>query len=130
MIAIEFINPNANDHGYRQRDPNGQHRWRIKTENRCNDQSENSQYNRQSKKENEQQIDDKIKLESSILYEGEEGRVVIPHTKDAAIFWGKQTRWCVSAEGSANYFSHYNDKAPVFSGAFLFEQFEHWFGGS
>ena len=50
-----------------------------------------------------------------VIYDGLEGTVVIPQTMEAAQFWGRQTRWCVSAKQKEdNAFETYNKKGPLF----------------
>lgn len=44
---------------------------------------------------------------SLILYNGPEGRVVVPLTTEASQFWGKGTKWCISATKSDNLFPEY-----------------------
>jgi len=57
----------------------------------------------------------KLKKESTIVYDGAEGKVVIPHTIWASQYWGNQTKWCISAaKKEENAFEGYNKKAPVF----------------
>ena len=60
------------------------------------------------------QIDDKIKQETTIVYDGPEGKIVIPHTKESCQFWGMQTKWCIAATKTKNYFDDYNAKAPIY----------------
>lgn len=69
---------------------------------------------RDAKKAAAQKIDDRILAETTIVYEGPEGRIVIPHTKESCQFWGLQTRWCIAATKSENHFDRYNNVAPVY----------------
>ena len=55
----------------------------------------------------------KAVAESRILYDGPAGRIVIPLTTGASQFWGMQSRWCISAETSDNYFDRYNAQGPI-----------------
>ncbi|GEM_PF-6082557 len=60
--------------------------------------------------------EDKTRLgnESTVLYDGPEGKIVIPHTKWASQFWGNQTKWCISArEEKDNMFKTYNVDDPI-----------------
>lgn len=50
----------------------------------------------------------------TVLYDGPAGKIVMPHTKDAAIFWGQQTKWCIAATIYQNEFNTYNAEGPVF----------------
>ena len=57
----------------------------------------------------------RLKEESTIVYDGEEGKVVIPHTMWASQYWGNQTKWCISAaKEEENAFEQYNKSNPVF----------------
>lgn len=61
-----------------------------------------------------QQDKDRLAKESSILFEGPEGKIVIPHTMWASQYWGNQTKWCISAaKKDDNYFDGYNKNFPV-----------------
>ena len=42
--------------------------------------------------------------ETDIIYEDEKWLVVMPHTMESSIQWGKGTTWCTSATQSANFF--------------------------
>lgn len=56
----------------------------------------------------------RIMAESTIVYDGPEGKVVIPHTPEASQYWGNNTTWCVSGrESAATHFPHYNAKSPI-----------------
>ena len=72
------------------------------------------QKKRDAKKAAKEKVSQQIMRESSIIYDGPEGRIIVPHTKEASIFWGQQTRWCISATKSRNYFNDYNDEAPIY----------------
>ena len=48
------------------------------------------------------------------VYEDAMWLIVVPHTKDAAIFYGKGTQWCTAATGSDNYFDYYNEQGPLY----------------
>lgn len=47
------------------------------------------------------------------VYQGAEGWVKVPTTKDAAKFLGQNTRWCTAA-GSNNMFDNYNSRDRLF----------------
>jgi len=52
--------------------------------------------------------------ETTILYDGPEGRVVVPHTYQASQHWGSNTKWCISArKGADDMFPLYNKKSPI-----------------
>ena len=56
----------------------------------------------------------KIKEGAEKVYEDNEWLVIIPHTKAAAIEYGKGTQWCTAATESYNYFEHYNNQGPLY----------------
>lgn len=56
----------------------------------------------------------KIKEGAEKVYEDDTWLVVVPHTKEASIYYGKHTQWCTAAENSYNMFDDYNDKGPLF----------------
>jgi hypothetical protein len=55
-----------------------------------------------------------ILSETTFLYDGPEGRVVVPHTPGASKYWGSNTKWCIAGkEYAEQYFPRYNAKSPV-----------------
>jgi hypothetical protein len=51
----------------------------------------------------------KAEKESIILYDGPEGRIICPLTTESSQYWGRGTKWCISAEKSDNLFQKYYD---------------------
>jgi hypothetical protein len=52
--------------------------------------------------------------ETTILYQGPEGKVVVPHTPNASKYWGSNTKWCISGKEYADsLFPHYNKEFPI-----------------
>lgn len=52
--------------------------------------------------------------ETTVLYDGKEGRVVVPHTSRASAYWGSNTKWCISGKYYAGlHFPRYNAQSPV-----------------
>ena len=43
-------------------------------------------------------IPDDVAAQTTILYDKEEGKVVVPHTFAAAQYWGQGTQWCITEE--------------------------------
>lgn len=41
-------------------------------------------------------------------------KIVIPLTKEASCYFGKNTQWCTAATGSYNYFSSYSKNGPLY----------------
>lgn len=54
------------------------------------------------------------KDEADKVYEDEDWIVVIPKTQAAAMYWGKDTKWCTAADSKNNMFNTYNKKGPLF----------------
>lgn len=55
-----------------------------------------------------------IMAETSILYSGKAGQVVVPHTPLASQYWGNGTQWCISGQKYVEiHFSNYNRTAPI-----------------
>ena len=57
---------------------------------------------------------EKIKSQIKVVYDGPEGKIVIPLTKKASCFLGRQTRWCTASTESENYFNYYNRKGKLY----------------
>ncbi|RYF20647.1 MAG: hypothetical protein EOO77_07610, partial [Oxalobacteraceae bacterium] len=51
--------------------------------------------------------------ETTVLYNDDQYRIVHPHTERAAVFFGKNTRWCTAAKNS-NQFKHYDTDGPLY----------------
>jgi hypothetical protein len=49
-----------------------------------------------------------IKNGIQVLYDGKEGKLIVPHTEEASCKYGKGTKWCTSSEISTNYFKDFN----------------------
>lgn len=55
-----------------------------------------------------------VLAETTILYDGPDGCVVVPHTTAASQFWGVHAQWCVSGRTMADeYFPRYNAESPI-----------------
>lgn len=48
------------------------------------------------------------------VYEDSEWLVIVPHTKEAAIYYGKGTRWCTSSTVAENMFDEYNKHGQLY----------------
>lgn len=48
------------------------------------------------------------------VYDDGEWMVVVPKTKEAAIYYGKNTRWCTAAESGSNMFDNYNSEGSLY----------------
>ena len=51
--------------------------------------------------------------EAKLLHNDSQIKVVIPHTKAASCYFGKNTKWCTAARGD-NMFDDYNDQGPLY----------------
>ena len=56
----------------------------------------------------------KIKSDAEKVYEDEKWLVIVPHTKEAAIEYGKGTQWCTAATSSYNAFDGYNEYGNLY----------------
>jgi len=65
-------------------------------------------------KEVKQNISDEIKKQTKIIYNGQEGKIIIPLTKEASCYLGQNTRWCTAATESENMFNDYNNEGPLY----------------
>ena len=52
--------------------------------------------------------------EATLLYNDNQIKVIIPHTKEASIFFGINTKWCISASESENHFESYNKDGRLY----------------
>lgn len=55
-----------------------------------------------------------LKQGAEKVYEDNKWIVIVPHTQDAACYYGKGTRWCTAATGSYNYFDDYNKEGLLY----------------
>ena len=67
-----------------------------------------------SGKESKREELERAKTESKILYDGPDGKLVVPKTEFASCFWGRGTRWCTAATESQNYFDDYNSLGKLY----------------
>ena len=51
--------------------------------------------------------------QAELIYNDNQVKVIVPKTKEAAIFFGKGTRWCTAAKNN-NYFTQYNRQGPLY----------------
>ena len=56
----------------------------------------------------------KIKEDAEKFYEDDTWLVVIPHTEEAACYYGKNTEWCTAATNSYNMFEQYYDQGLLY----------------
>ena len=65
-------------------------------------------------KEKRQKEKEKMAGESSVVYESDNYFVVRPDTEEASCYFGRNTKWCISATESQNYFEEYTGRGRVF----------------
>jgi hypothetical protein len=51
---------------------------------------------------------------ASILQDDEDFFIIRPETKESSCFFGKKTKWCISATRSQNYFDSYTNQGKAF----------------
>lgn len=52
--------------------------------------------------------------QSQLILDDSEMKIVIPKTREAAIYFGRNTEWCTAATSSTNYFDSYNNRGPLY----------------
>ena len=52
--------------------------------------------------------------EATLIYNGPQVKVVVPHTERASCFFGRNTKWCTAATKGNNYFSEYNKRGNLY----------------
>ncbi len=61
-----------------------------------------------NEKKNRYKIDkeklQRIMHQTAVLYDGEEGKIVMPHSYEASQFWGSNTKWCISSRETNRHF--------------------------
>jgi len=57
--------------------------------------------------------------DSEILIDNDDFMMVRPTSKEASCYWGKGTRWCISAAQSQNYFDSYTGEGKAFYFLFM-----------
>jgi hypothetical protein len=64
-----------------------------------------------SKRQEKQQI----KTEGAdVIMKGPDCTILKLKTKEAACYYGRQTRWCTAATDAENMFDHYNERGPLY----------------
>jgi hypothetical protein len=49
-----------------------------------------------------------------VLYDGKDGKLIVPLTVEASCKYGKGTKWCTAATESQNYFEYYQESGPLY----------------
>lgn len=55
----------------------------------------------------------RVILETIVVYEGKEGKIVIPNTVFAGKYWSNNTKLCISGEKAFEKFMEANQKSPI-----------------
>lgn len=55
-----------------------------------------------------------LKKDVKKVYEDSDWLILIPLTREAAIYYGKNTQWCTAAERSSNYYDTYTKEGPLY----------------
>jgi hypothetical protein len=66
-----------------------------------------------SGKDIKKEISANIKLQTTVVCDGAEGKILIPLTKEASCFWGQGTKWCTAAKNN-NRFASYNKDGNLY----------------
>ena len=48
------------------------------------------------------------------VYEDNDWLIIVPKTREAAIYYGKGTKWCTASTGGYNYFERYNNEGKLY----------------
>lgn len=54
-----------------------------------------------------------IDANTTPIYDGPEGQVLMIHSWEASKFWGSRTKWCITHHRDSGYFHGYNAKNPI-----------------
>jgi hypothetical protein len=68
----------------------------------------------QSQDEIDRQYDAAMQAQTQIVYNGPDYKILIPKTKEASCYYGRNTQWCTAATETTNYFDSYNKKGPLY----------------
>jgi hypothetical protein len=66
-----------------------------------------------SGKEEKRELSANIKSQTKIIYNGSQGKILVPLTQEASMFWGQGTKWCTAAAKS-NMFNYYNKDGNLY----------------
>ena len=80
-------------------------------------------YQKKAEKDRLKRIEAKYKQEamenSDVVWKDEDFLMVRPFNSGASCFWGRGTRWCISATESQNYFNQYSGEGKAFYFLFM-----------
>ncbi|RYD63171.1 MAG: hypothetical protein EOP83_12825, partial [Verrucomicrobiaceae bacterium] len=52
--------------------------------------------------------------QSTVLLDSDTMKVLVPHTREAAIYFGRNTQWCTAATNSYNYYESYAERGQLY----------------
>ena len=73
-----------------------------------------AEYNNSTELVSQRDRERQTQSEAEKVYESNNWLIIVPHTKEAAIKYGKNTEWCTAATGSYNYFDYYNKQGNLY----------------
>lgn len=68
----------------------------------------------ESSRSMDKKLDQKMHQQADIIYNGSDYKIVVPKTKEASCYFGRNTEWCTAATKSNNFFEEYNSKGPLY----------------
>jgi hypothetical protein len=66
-----------------------------------------------SGKEEKRELSANIKSQTKVIYNGSQGKILVPLTQEASMFWGQGTKWCTAANKN-NMFDEYNKDGHLY----------------
>jgi hypothetical protein len=66
-----------------------------------------------SGKEEKRELSANIKSQTKVIYNGSQGKILVPLTQEASMFWGQGTKWCTAANKD-NMFDEYNKDGHLY----------------
>jgi hypothetical protein len=66
-----------------------------------------------SGKEEKRELSANIKSQTKVIYNGSQGKILVPLTQEASMFWGQGTKWCTAANKN-NMFDRYNKDGHLY----------------
>lgn len=68
----------------------------------------------QSNNEREREMEKQMFAQSEIVLNSSRYLILSPKTKEASVFFGRNTRWCTASAYGFNYFDDYNKDGPLY----------------
>lgn len=67
-----------------------------------------------SQRELDRQEAERLRKETTVVYNGSHGKIVIPKTYEASKYWGRGTRWCTAYDTTDSYYNSYSRNGPLY----------------